>query len=195
LRNFNEFFTFPDKLLVVVELRRMFGAILTFMLVFQAGAHDFTAAPGESGVWLLQNGAWLTMLSAPHSRANARGLDNYIYTDGYTNLNMDVSFAGPKADLRISGREPVFIARLENDGFEPVLIRLEKKKNRRICRSRPSSASIGNKHGFSKKDIVQTILTVNPDKSITVRPELPLKPGEYLLVTGSPSFGRDFGVD
>jgi len=173
----------------------MFGNILVVMLLFQVGAPVFTATPGESGVWLLKNEVWLPMLSASVAGANTRGINNYIYTGGYSNLDIDISLAGPKAALRTSDREPVFIARPDGDGFEPVLVRLEKKKDRRICRTRPSSGSTGNKQGFRKQDIVQTVLTVNPDESFTVRPERPLKPGEYLLVTGAPSSGRDFGVD
>jgi len=173
----------------------MIGAIPVLMFLFQVGASMLAAVPGESGVWLLQNKAWLPMMPAPVAGANARGLDNYIYTSGYTNLDMDISFSGPKAALRISDREPVFTIRPDGDGFEPVLVRLDKKKDRRVCRTRPSSATIGNKQGFRKQDIVRTVLTVNPDKSITVRPERTLKPGEYLLVIDLPSHGRDFGVD
>ena len=167
----------------------MIGFVLALTLLFQAGA------PGGPGVWLLQNREWVTMSSAPFAGVNAKGLDNYIYTDGYTNLGMDVSFAGSMAALRVSGREPVFTVRLDDGGFEPVIVRLEKKKDRRVCRAKLSSASTDNKHGFRKQDIVRTVLTENTDKSFTVRPERPLKPGEYLLVTGSPSLGRDFGVD
>ena len=173
----------------------MIGFFITLMFLFQADAPSLPGTPGESGVWLLQNGAWIKMISAPFAGVNAKGLDNYIYTGGYTNLGMDVSFAGSMADLRISDREPIFTARLDDGDYEPVLVRLEKKKDRRLCRSKLSSASTDNKHGFRKKDIMRTVLTVNTDKSFTVRPERPLKPGEYLLVIGSPSFGRDFGVD
>jgi len=177
----------------------LFAALLFQMVqmvqTVQAGADVFPATPPGPGTWLLQNGAWLTMVSAPVAGTNAKSINNYIYTGGYTNLDMDVSFAGSKAVLRVSGREPVFMARPNDDGFEPVLVRLEKKKDRRVCRARPSSASADNKHGFRKQNIVRTVLTINADKSFIVRPERPLKPGEYLLVTGSPSFGRDFGVD
>jgi hypothetical protein len=171
----------------------MINAILVSVFLFQTLA--FSDAPGESGVWLLRDGNRLPMQPATVAQASARGLDNYVFTGGYTNLDMDVSFAGPSAALRISGREPVFIAYLVEGGYEPMLIRLEKKKDRRICRVRSSSASTNNRQGFRRQDIVRTILAANPDKSFTVRPERPLKPGEYLIVTGSPSLGRDFGVD
>ena len=174
----------------------MIFAIPVLMLLLQVGEPVFTAAPNEAGVWLLQNEAWLPMLSASAAGANIRGFDNYIYTGGQTNLDVDISFTGAKAAIRTSDRKPVFMARKEdNGGFEPVLVRLEKKKDRRICRTRPNSATVDNKHGFRKQDIIRTILTVNPDKSITVRPERTLKPGEYLLVISLSSLGRDFGVD
>ncbi|MCL2877549.1 MAG: hypothetical protein FWF13_02075 [Acidobacteria bacterium] len=174
----------------------MIGVVLSLLFLFQADMPAFSAAPGESGAWLFRDGAWSPMSTAAVSEVKTRGLDNYIYTDGYTNLDMDVSFAGPRAALRVSARRPVFIAtRPEGDDYEPILVRLERKKDRRVCRTRPPSASIGNKQGFRKQDIVSTVLTVNPDKSFIVRPERPLKPGEYLFVTGSPVYGLDFGVD
>jgi hypothetical protein len=172
----------------------MISAVLVLLLLFQAPAP--AVAPGKSGVWLLREGVWSPMLSASVSEAKTRGFDNYIYTDGYTNLDMDVSFSGSRAALRISDRSPVFMVALpDGNDNEPVLVRLERKRNQRVCRTRPPLASIGNKQGFRRQDIMRTILTVNPDKSFTVRPERPLKPGEYLLVTGSPTYGRDFGVD
>ena len=175
----------------------MIGAILVLLLLFQADTPAFPSVSGESGgIWLLSEGVWLPLPSAPVTEAKTKGFDNYIYTGGYTNLNMDISFAGSRAAIRVINRNPVFmVERQENDGYDPVLIRLEKKKDRRICRTRPSSASAGNIQGFRRKDIIRTILTVNPDKSFTVRPDQPLKPGEYLLVTGTLTDGRDFGVD
>lgn len=174
----------------------MTNATLWLMLLFQAYAPAIPAAPpGEAGIWMLRNGNWLPMPPAPVAAVKTAGFDNYIYTNGYSNLDMNVSFVGAGAALRISDREPVFTARPDDGGFEPVLIRLEKKKDRRVCRTQPSSATTDNKLGLRKQDIVRTILTANNDKSFTVRPERPLKPGEYLLVTGSPSLGRDFGVD
>jgi hypothetical protein len=174
----------------------MFTAILVFLLFFQIETPVFNAAPGESGAWLSRNENWLKMSPAPVSNAKARGLDNYLYTNGYTSLDMDVSFAGPMAALRISDREPVFLVVPEDDkNYEPMLIRLSKKKDRRTTRTRLSSATIDNKQGFRRQDIVRTIITVNSDKSLAVRPERSLKPGEYLFVAGQSGFGCDFGVD
>ena len=173
----------------------MLGSILFLLFIFQANAAPPPAAPAGSGVWLLQNEAWLPMPPAPASKAKARGLDTYIYTDGYADLDIDVFFTGARAALRVSSREPVFLARADGGNEEPILVRLTGKKDRRVCRTRPVSASIGNKQGFRRQDIVRMILTANPDKSFTARPERPLKPGEYLFVTGSPADGRDFGVD
>jgi len=175
----------------------MIGVVLVLLLLFQVDTSAFLPVSDKpGGVWLFSDGVWVPLPPAPVAETKTKGLDSYIYTGGYTNLDMDVSFAGSKAVLRISDRKPVFMAvHQENDDFDPVLIRLEKKKNRRICRTRPSSASAGNKQGFRKQDIIRTVLTVNPDKSFTVRPDQPLKPGEYLLVTGSLAQGRDFGVD
>lgn len=174
----------------------MIVAIFVLLLVFQTDAIVFSAAPDESGAWLLRNGVRLQMTPASFFAAKTRGFANYIYTDGYTNLDMDVSFAGPRAVLRISDRNPIFVVVPQaGDNYEPVLVSLKRKNDRRICRTRPDTASVGNKQGFRRQDIVRTILTVNPDKSFTVRPERPMKPGEYLLVTDSPAAGHDFGVD
>lgn len=174
----------------------MIGVLLSLLLLFQADAPAFSAAPGESGAWLLRDGVWSPMQPAPVSEVKTRGLGNYIYTNGYTNLDMDISFAGPGAAMRVSDRRPVFMAAQPgNDGYEPVLVRLERKKDRRVCRTRPPSASIGNKQGFRRQDILRTVITVNPDKSFIVRPERPLKPGEYLFVTGTSEYGHDFGID
>ena len=174
----------------------MIGAILYSLFLFQAAAPVFSAAQGESGVRLRLGDAWSPMQPAPFSNVKARGVEKFIYTGGYTNLDMDTSFDGPRAALRISDRKPVFmVSQPVSENNAPVLVRLERKKDRRVCRTRLSFVSIGNKQGFRRQDIVSAVLTENPDKTFTVQPERPLKPGEYLFVIDSPVSGYDFGVD
>jgi hypothetical protein len=120
---------------------------------------------------------------------------------------MEVTFVGTEASLRLS-QTPVFLIRPANpanpasadvadteDTPEPVLVRLQGKKGQRVCRTKLSLVDAENKHGFRKSDIVRTTVTVNPDKSLLVRPERKLKSGEYLLVAGAPAHGCDFGID
>ena len=173
----------------------MVDLILGLMLLFQLitpVAHD---ASGKPEVWLLRDGGLLSLPSVTAAGGKTKGLDNYIYTGGDTNLGMDLSFASQKAVLRITDNMPVFTVHSDGDVSEPVLVRLKKKKDRRILRMQPSSATIDNKYGFRKQDIMRLVLTVNPDKSFTMQPERSLKPGEYIIVTGSPNSGCDFGVD
>ena len=139
---------------------------------------------------------WTPMQPASAGGANTRGFDMFIYTGGYTDLGMDVTFAAPKAPLRILSKTPVFMISTTHDSTsEPVLVRLQKKKDRRVCRAKLSATAVDNRYGFRKSDIVRTIVTVNPDNSVLVRPEQRLKAGEYLLVSDAPASGCDFGID
>ena len=120
----------------------------------------------------------------------------FIYTGGYTDLGMDVTFDSPKASLRILSKTPAFMVHSTGDDKpEPVLVRLQRKKDRRVCRAKLSATAVDNRYGFRKSDIVRTTVTVNPDNSVLVRPEQRLKAGEYLLVSDAPASGCDFGID
>ena len=139
---------------------------------------------------------WALMHPASVRGANTRGFDMFIYTGGYTDLGMDVTFDNPKAPLRILSKTPEFmIHSTGDDEVEPVLVRLQKKKDRRVCRAKLSATAVDNRYGFHKSDIVRITVTVNSDNSVLVRPEQRLKAGEYLLVLDAPASGWDFGID
>ena len=139
---------------------------------------------------------WTPMHPASVRGADTRGFDMFIYTGGYTDFGMDVTFDSLKAPLRILSKTPTFLIRSTGDDEpEPVLVRLQRKKDHRVCRAKLSVVAVDNKYGFRKSDIVRTTVTVNSDNSVLVRPEQRLKSGEYLLVSDTPASGCDFGID
>jgi len=175
--------------------------VFTLLLLSIATGRPETTSPttllqtDTSGVYYRRDGGDVSMRPATVFKANVKGLDNYIYTGGYTNLDMNVSFAGTKALLRVRESMPVFIVRPSVHSSNIALASLALKKNQRVCRTSPSDSAAGNKYGLRKANIIRTIVTENPDKSFSIKPERPLKPGEYLLITDSVSSGYDFGVD
>ncbi|MDR1727514.1 MAG: hypothetical protein LBT74_06250 [Acidobacteriota bacterium] len=206
----------------------MVGAILGMMLLLQAvptlapggeppmssdeAAQVDTAVPASAAdaggkgdavappaCYFKDGDGWTRMEPAPAVDARARGYGTYVQTYGYTDLGMDVAFAGAAAALRFSSGspgQPVFLIRPQGGGVpEPMLVRLKKEGGRRVCRAKLSLVEVGNRYGFRKADIVRITVLPNPDGSIQVRPERRLKKGEYLLVVGTTAEGLDFGVD
>lgn len=154
------------------------------------------AVPAPPGVYYLQDGStWMKLQSAVVSDADAKGMDLFVDTGGFTDFGMHVACRGPRASLRILLEKPTFYAREICPVKDAMLIRLTKKKDSRAYNTSFSNVTVENKGGFRKKDITKLVNSENPDGSVSLSPEKPLEPGEYLLVCGNASPAYDFGVD
>lgn len=153
-------------------------------------------APPEAGVYVLRGDAeWVALEPAPVAETRTRGLKMFIETGGYTRLFVDIAFAGEKAARRITDRSPRFFFRGPFSPADLLIVRLTPQGDRRLGRTSPGSASVTNKAGFPREDLVRLRTSARDDGSFLAVPEDPLPPGEYLLVAGDVDSGRDFGVD
>jgi hypothetical protein len=168
-----------------------------FLLLFQVVSSVGTSnVPESPGVFVKQgNASWVKAQPAKALEGKTKGLDAYVMTDGYTNLNMRVAYQGAKALLRIKDAKPVFFVREIGSARNYSIIRLDSKKDRRTFRSVPSEATVDNKLGFRKSDIVKMAVIENSDGSFSTAPVEALKPGEYLILFDTITSAYDFGVD
>jgi hypothetical protein len=152
--------------------------------------------PAVPGVYYgPSNRQWIQLQAVVVDEVKAKGIKLFNYTGGYTNFSIRVFYRGAKSPLRIAVPKPTFLVRASGSSKDIVLIKLSQKGNRRAFRTSPSDATVENKSGFYKKDILKIDVTENPDRSFSLTPAQNLKSGEYLLVFGSAMPGYDFGVD
>jgi hypothetical protein len=170
---------------------------LMILFLFQAVSSVGTPnVPESPGLYVKQSGAvWTKLQPALVLEGETKGLDAYLMTDGYTNLNMRVVYQGAKALLRIKEAKPVFFVREIGSSSNFSVIRLDQKKDRRLFHAAPSAGTVGNNLGFKKSQIVKMVVVGNPDGSFSITPEQALLPGEYLILFDKIASSFDFGVE
>jgi len=173
--------------------------VLSLLFVFLAQAADAGRSPEvpeAPGVYSLQDeSGWVTLQPVVTSDANAKGLQLFVYTGGYTDLGLNIVCPGSRALIRMLGTKPVLYVRAIGSAKDAMLIRLTKKRNQRVVRTAFSNVNMSNKKGFRREDVFKLILQESPDGFFSVSPEKELPPGEYLLVLGNAVPAYDFGID
>ena len=167
------------------------------LLIFaQAAIAPAPSAPEKTGVYFRQNDSgWITLQPAVVSDSKTKGMGLFVYSGGYTNLDVDVTCPGARASTRISVPKPTFYARGIGSAKDAMIIRLTQKKDSRNFKTSFSNVTVDNKGGFRKGDIQKSETAADADGSFSITPERELAPGEYLLVLGSGVSGYDFGID
>jgi hypothetical protein len=170
--------------------------LLFLFLVQAADAVRTPDVPETPGVYFLQGeSAWIPLQPVVTSDANAKGLQLFVYTEGYTDLGLDVVCPGSRALIRILVPKPVLYVRAIGSAKDAMLIRLTKKRDQRVVKTSFSNVTTANKGGFRREDVFKLILQESPDGYFSVLPEKELPPGEYLLVLGNAVPAYDFGID
>lgn len=165
------------------------------LLFFLQGANP-AAPPDIQGIYFLHKSTgWIALNPAPVIEMKTKGMKNFVDSGGYTNLGMSIFFRGAKASRRILDPIPRFFVRKDGVSKNLIIVRLLQKKDQRTCQTSPSAATMENKKGFKKEDVLRMGIIEYPDGSFSAIPESALKPGEYLLVMGDPSSIYDFGID
>lgn len=167
------------------------------MFLFQAVQPRLAPSiPDLAGIYYCRDDKNCTQLpKAPIAATKMKGMDLFVNTGGYSNLGIDVTCLGAGALTRILASKPTFYARGIDPSSDVMLIQLAKKKDSRTFRTSSGSSTVENKQGFRKADIRKISVTKHPDGILSLSPESDLKPGEYLLVVGSPEHSFDFGID
>jgi hypothetical protein len=175
----------------------MIKLVLLFLFLVQsADAVRAPDVPEAPGVYFLQGeSAWVPLQPVVTSDANAKGLQLFVYTGGYTDLGLNVACPGSRASIRILVPKPVLYVRAVGSAKDAMLIRLTQKRDRRVVKTSYSNVTMTNKEGFRPEDVFQLILQESPEGVFSVSPEKELPPGEYLLVLGNGVPAYDFGVD
>jgi hypothetical protein len=172
---------------------------LSFLFLFFAQAADAVRAPDvpeTPGVYSLQGeSAWLPLQPAVTSDANAKGMQLFVYTEGYTDLGLSVVCPGSRASIRMRVPKPVLYVRAIGSAKDAMLVRLTKRGDQRVIKTAFSNVNTSNKEGFRREDVFKLILQESPDGFFSVSPEKELPPGEYLLVLGNAVPAYDFGID
>jgi hypothetical protein len=170
--------------------------LLLFSLVQVPVSPALSAIPEAPGVYVAQsNSNWIALQPAVVSDADAKGLDMFVYTGGYTDMGMHIACRGSRASLRLPMEKPAFYVRKIGSMKDASIIRLSVRKGSRVFKTSFSNVSVDNKGGFDKRDIFKLTASENPDGSFSVIPERALPPGEYILVFGNALAAYDFGVD
>ena len=171
-------------------------ALVLLLLLQAAKSEPPVDMPADAGVYYRQDdGAWTKMNPAKIAEVNAKGVEMFIETGGYTNLGMKGVLMAAGASSRISRPRPTFYVRGAGSPGDAVLIQLKRENDSRVFETSSADAAIDNKGGFRKKDIRKTAVVIYSDSSFSVAPEKALKPGEYLLLFGYANAGYDFGID
>ena len=172
---------------------------LSVLFLFLAQATDAVRTPDvpeAPGVYFLKGeSAWVRLQPAVTSDANAKGLQLFVDTGGYTDLGINVVCPGSRASIRMFVPKPVLYVRAVGSAKDAMLIRLTKKKDNRVIKTAFSNVTMANKGGFRREDVFKLIHQEYPDGFFSVSPEKELPPGEYLLVLGNAVPAYDFGVD
>jgi hypothetical protein len=74
-----------------------------------------------------------------------------------------------------------------------IVVRLDEKSDHREARTITGSM-LGGRSGFDSKKTTTATATKRDDGNWEVSPDADLKPGEYLITTGTQPQGFDFGI-
>ena len=120
--------------------------ILFLFLVQVTDAVRMPNVPGAPGVYFLQGeSAWVRFQPAVTSDANAKGLQLFVYTQGYTDLGISLVYPGSRASIRMFAPKPVLYVRAVGSAKDTMLIRLTEKKDRRVIKTAFSNVTMANK--------------------------------------------------
>jgi len=171
--------------------------VAVWLLLFQAAPPSpVPRIPDSPGVYYCQGDrACISLPKAPILETRTKGLELFVDTGGYSNLGINVTCSGAKASTRISVPKPTFYVRAVGPSSDIMIIQLTKKSQSRTFHTSSGSSTVENKEGFKKTDIRKTAVAAYSEGVVSVRPEVDLKAGEYLLVVGTPENSFDFGID
>lgn len=173
----------------------MFLSLLALLLIQAEKPAPVPGMPSPPGVYYRGGDSqWVKIEPAPVLDMKAKGVNTFIETNGYMNLNMTILYVGSHAPLQILEHRPTFYVRGAGPASEALIAQLASEKDRRMLQTVSSVASEGNKMGVKKKEIRSSTATIYADNSFSVVPDADLKPGEYILLFGNGNSSYAFGI-
>ncbi len=128
------------------------------------------------------------------AETKTQGMEHFLDTYGWSNLNRTIVFQGAAAGIRIIEPRPTFYVRGVGSAQDVLIAQLARKKDTREIQASSTNASVNNKEGFKRGSICRVTADVLAKDFYSVTPEENLKPGEYLLVFGHAEIAFEFAV-
>jgi hypothetical protein len=171
--------------------------VLFAILTLDAMAFGQTQAPG---IYSDQNGTLSALTPAAYSGTQS--------SNSMVKVSIFWTFRGSHSPVQLSTNRPQFRLVCGLTGGVPLLmlcgptlkqptdlivVRLDEKADHREARTITGSM-LGGHSGFDSKKTTTATATKRDDGNWEVSPDADLKPGEYLLTTGTQPQGFDFGI-
>lgn len=151
--------------------------------------------PAGAGIYYHQGGAtWIALARPVMTATKTEGMEHFLDTYGWSNLNRTIVFEGAAAAIRIPDPKPTFYVRGVGSAQDVLIAQLTRKKDTREIQASSTNASVNNKEGFKRGSVYRVTATARSEDLYSVTPERTLKPGEYLLVFGHAETSFEFGV-
>jgi hypothetical protein len=157
--------------------------------------------PTENGTYLQAPTHWDNLYVAGVSGIRTSGAAKTMFTYGVASMKSVLVFRDATAPVKTSTVRPVFriIGNTTGAPRDIVIVQLQQKRDHRELQVGKANVYSGMKYEYPAEDVTKLDVT-DTDQYRIVRPQVPLKPGEYILFTGSPSpmpngyGGYDFSV-
>jgi hypothetical protein len=171
--------------------------VLFAILTIDVTAFGQTLAPG---IYSDQNGTLSALTPAAYSGTQS--------SNSMVKVSIFWTFRGNHSPVQLSTNRPQFRLVCGLTGGVPLLtlcgptlkqptdlivVRLDEKSDHREARTITGSM-LGGHSGFDSKKTTTATATKRDDGNWEVSPDADLKPGEYLITTGTQPQGFDFGI-
>lgn len=153
----------------------------------------------QSGFYVDQSGTLAALNPAAYSgtqSSNSIVKANIYWTFRGSHSPMQLATNHPRFRLVCGNGATVLLMLCVPGDSQPrdlVVVRLDEKSDRREART-VSASMFGGRGGFDPKKTVTVTPVKRDDGSWDVSPSQDLKPGEYLITTGTNPQGFDFGI-
>jgi hypothetical protein len=150
-------------------------------------SNDPNLPPPEVGVYWKNGNAFVYVEGQAISQAKVGGKAGSMFTYGMRNEHWDAFLDGPQSKNVIQESQPVFYLYVPegSSASDYVLISLEKKGNRREFQIGSFGGVTGGKSGVKRDKEIAFGVEHAGIRTYRVKPNLPMKPGEYAFFMGT----------
>jgi hypothetical protein len=150
-------------------------------------SNDPNLPPPEVGVYWKNGNAFVYVEGQAISQAKVGGKAGSMFTYGMRNEHWDAFLNGPRSKNVINESQPVFYVYVPEgtSASDYVLISLEKKGDRREFQIGSFGGMTGGKSGVKRDKEVAFSVEHAGIRTYKIKPNLPMKPGEYAFFMGT----------
>jgi hypothetical protein len=149
--------------------------------------------PTEPGAYYKDpSKGWVTLERTPAPQIRTKG-GKTLGVNPFAKLHSMASYRGADGHVRISEPSPTFYLRQIGSPRDAVIVKPDKKKDRREISVSQVGGFGGVTSGYEEKARREVSVTQVSNGLLSVTPKSSIDPGEYLPDTGSGTY--DFGID